>query len=200
MRTEAQGKTPPLPPKTKFTWFALNLIRKHKEEERIKEDTVIEKKNKEGEIFTCYFLDQISQIQPLIRRTENILPEFGPAVHRGQHLKEYQVIDSQTFSGACLFQRVPCCILKSNGPRSIYTQRSFYLFRSLLCFDSPFPTSIYFFLVHFAFDFVARRYLVSLHKPPPCIRFDFFFHFVLFPKFSVSFFLLVFYLFCFSFC
>lgn len=84
------------------------------------------------------------------------------------------MIDSQTFSGACLFQRVPCCILKSNGPRSIYTQRSFYLFRSLLCFDSPFPTSIYFFLVHFAFDFVARRYLVSLHKPPPCIRFDFF--------------------------
>lgn len=55
MRTEAQGKTPPLPPKTKFTWFALNLIRKHKEEERIKEDTVIEKKNKEGEIFTMLF-------------------------------------------------------------------------------------------------------------------------------------------------
>lgn len=43
-------RPPPLPPKTKFTWFALNLIRKHKEEERIKEDTVIEKKIKKGRI------------------------------------------------------------------------------------------------------------------------------------------------------
>lgn len=109
--------------------------------------------------------------------------KFGPTVRWGQHLKEYEVIDSRSFSGACLFERVPCCILKSNGPRSIYTQRSFYLFRFLLWFDSPSQLRYIFFslfslsillLQGISSHYISRRLVLDSISSPPSPPISFF--------------------------